>query len=448
MSVNVTIPACTVYANTLAEANAMAESLACNDARTKRLSMSNLPSWRCAFESFSQTVYFLGATGAFTWQLYSGAFPTGMGMTQLSSNTALFTGTPTTPGTYTFTIRVVMSPTTDFRKTFTMVIFGFVTGSDLPDGTTGTAYSQQIVADGGSGNYLFELESGALPDGLSLGPTGFITGTPTTEETGLFTVRVTDLVTPAHTCTQDFQIEVVAPPVVPRWYYWTLDEAGDVARVDSVAGLILTPGAHMGGGFVSLTAAAGKFSNAVRFQNISPVPGDFAQTVGPLVGPYLNQLAHDGTGFSLCFWIKVNSFGTSLGYVDYKSVVQHGEIALKFTGTFGAYVTCMDDGEAHSEDLTVVMIAGTWYFFHLFYNGTLNKMGYQIDNGAATYASFTPTITAATAGMVSLFQQGTGTPNDFLVDETIVRVDTMFTAAQLAYLYNAGAGRTWPITLP
>lgn len=251
-------------------------------------------------------------------------------------------------------------------------------------------------------------------------------------------------------CTKDYAITVTAPAA--RYYYWTLDESGYGNRVDSVAGLTLTPAPHIGGGYVSLTSAAGKFSNAVRFENIVPIPGDLQQAVGPSVGPYLSQLAHDGNGFSLCFWIKINVLGDRVGYVLYFSQIQRGDISLMFS-MYGMWVRCLDNDGINSEDVPIVLSTGIWYFVHLFHDATLSKMGFSVNNGAETYASFTPTISSAVSGMVSLYQLGTwgGTgigPNDYLVDETIVRLDSKFTAAQLAYLYNGGAGRTWPLTLP
>ena len=64
-----------------------------------------------------------------------------------------------------------------------------ITTTTLPGGTVGTPYHHQLQATGG-GFILWELFSGALPDGLTLKmTTGEISGTPTTEETATFTVR-------------------------------------------------------------------------------------------------------------------------------------------------------------------------------------------------------------------------------------------------------------------
>ena len=64
-----------------------------------------------------------------------------------------------------------------------------ITTTTLPGGTVGTPYHHQLQATGG-GFILWELFSGALPDGLTLKQTtGEISGTPTAEQTAQFTVR-------------------------------------------------------------------------------------------------------------------------------------------------------------------------------------------------------------------------------------------------------------------
>ena len=54
--------------------------------------------------------------------------------------------------------------------------------TSLPRGYVGQAYAQLLSAVGDP-TITFTLNSGALPDGLSLAPTGWITGVPTTAET-------------------------------------------------------------------------------------------------------------------------------------------------------------------------------------------------------------------------------------------------------------------------
>ncbi|MCX6769353.1 MAG: Ig domain-containing protein, partial [Candidatus Micrarchaeota archaeon] len=51
--------------------------------------------------------------------------------------------------------------------------------TSIPNSTSGSAYSYFMQATGGSGSYVWSVEGGSLPDGLSLDwPTGEIAGTP------------------------------------------------------------------------------------------------------------------------------------------------------------------------------------------------------------------------------------------------------------------------------
>jgi hypothetical protein len=72
-----------------------------------------------------------------------------------------------------------------------------VTTPSLPNGTSGTPYSQAIQASGGVAPYSWAVSAGALPHNLSLPPSttnsATISGTPDTGVQGLaFTIQVTD----------------------------------------------------------------------------------------------------------------------------------------------------------------------------------------------------------------------------------------------------------------
>jgi hypothetical protein len=69
--------------------------------------------------------------------------------------------------------------------------------ASLPTGTQGAAYSQSIVASGGTGPYSYAVTGGAPPDGLMLGVNGTLAGTITSAGSYTFTVTATDV----NTCT-------------------------------------------------------------------------------------------------------------------------------------------------------------------------------------------------------------------------------------------------------
>jgi hypothetical protein len=103
-------------------------------------------------------------------------------------------GVPTTPGDYSFVVRVIDSQGNVGQRLIRIHVsaMGFVQAG-VASATIGVPYNQTFDVRGGVAPYTFSLSTGALPTGLSMNPsTGAITGTPST--TGAFSVgiRVTD----------------------------------------------------------------------------------------------------------------------------------------------------------------------------------------------------------------------------------------------------------------
>jgi uncharacterized protein (TIGR03437 family) len=80
-----------------------------------------------------------------------------------------------------------------------------VTGS-LPAAVAGNVYGQALAASGGIPSYTWSLVSGSLPGGLTLAPSGTISGTPGVSGTFSFAVKVTD--STGASATQGFSIVV------------------------------------------------------------------------------------------------------------------------------------------------------------------------------------------------------------------------------------------------
>jgi len=81
------------------------------------------------------------------------------------------------------------------QGTTAVAVFGVSTTS-LPTATVGTAYSATLAAVNGTTPYTWAMVSGALPSGLTLNPSGTITGTPDVNGNFSFTVQVTDSTAP------------------------------------------------------------------------------------------------------------------------------------------------------------------------------------------------------------------------------------------------------------
>jgi PKD repeat protein len=98
-------------------------------------------------------------------------------------------------GTYTVTLSVVDNDGLSSSCSNTVTVgCGNITinPATLPAGTVATPYSQQITAGGGAPPFTFTISSGSLPAGLTLSPSGLISGTPTAAGTSNFAVTVTD----------------------------------------------------------------------------------------------------------------------------------------------------------------------------------------------------------------------------------------------------------------
>lgn len=141
--------------------------------------------------AFNHGVAASGGVGTYTWSA-AGVLPTGLAL----SDSGVLNGRPTQPGTFTFSITVTDAANQSVTRTFTLTVTAALQipiSSSLPHAIAGKAYSQQLVATGGSGSgYLWTITSGNLPIGMALTPVGVVSGVATVSGTATFTVRVQD----------------------------------------------------------------------------------------------------------------------------------------------------------------------------------------------------------------------------------------------------------------
>jgi FtsP/CotA-like multicopper oxidase with cupredoxin domain len=162
--------------------------------------------------AYSQTLGMTGGTSPFAWSVSVGTLPAGL---SIAPATGVISGTPTTAGTYTFTILLSDSVGGAATQAYTVIInvAPVITTTTLPNGQVSIVYSQVIAATGGTIPYAWSLSTGALPPGLSLGPsTGIISGSPTTAGTYSFTVMLTDSV--GGIATQSYSVMINAIPAI------------------------------------------------------------------------------------------------------------------------------------------------------------------------------------------------------------------------------------------
>ena len=148
-----------------------------------------------------------GAVDTFT--ITAGSLPPGLSMpATYGAAGTIVGGTPTTAGTFTFTVHAV--PFASPSAPGATGTYSIKVGPPPPlavsfpstccsAGTVGTAYLQNFFSSGGVGPFAWSVASGALPPGLALSSpsapqvTGNeLNGTPARAGTFRFTIKVTD----------------------------------------------------------------------------------------------------------------------------------------------------------------------------------------------------------------------------------------------------------------
>jgi hypothetical protein len=106
----------------------------------------------------------------------------------------VLSGTPTTEGSYPFTVRAALVDGRADTKALQIDVRAPVAIAvrTVPRSEIGVPFQLGLVASGGSGTYTWTLSSGALPSGVALAANGTITGTPRTGGIFRFTATATD----------------------------------------------------------------------------------------------------------------------------------------------------------------------------------------------------------------------------------------------------------------
>jgi hypothetical protein len=169
--------------------------------------------------AYSQTLTGGGGTAPYgNFVVTVGALPAGL---TLNSSSGAITGTPTSGGAFNFTIRTTDSTTGagpyNGSRVYSMTVNAptiAVGPTTLPSGTQSSAYSQTIVATGGTAPRSFAVTAGALPVGLTLAAGGGLTGTPTVNGSFNFTVTATDSSTGSgpYSGSRAYSLVIGAPP--------------------------------------------------------------------------------------------------------------------------------------------------------------------------------------------------------------------------------------------
>lgn len=146
---------------------------------------------------------------SYTWSLVNGSLPPGITL----SSGGLLGGTPTTAGTYLFTVSAAdpTNPSNNGVRLIRLIVtpLVLVNSVSLPFGNVGTPYSQTLSVTGATGSVTWSVDFGYwLPPGLSLSSAGVLSGTPSAAGRHFFNLTATDAA--GRVLTRQFNLEIFA----------------------------------------------------------------------------------------------------------------------------------------------------------------------------------------------------------------------------------------------
>jgi hypothetical protein len=205
-------------ADTSGQQDTQAFTIVVNPSSPPQITTTSLPAGTVN-QPYSRTVQAAAGIGALTWSIPVGSLPPGLTIAPLTGPNVTISGTPTTQGTSTFTVRVTDTlgqfATQALSITINLPARPNITTTSLPAGTIAQNYNQAVLATG-TAPLNWSISAGSLPPGLMLNPSGTITGAPTASGTFPFTVRIADTFGQSDTQALSILVSTDNPPqIVP-----------------------------------------------------------------------------------------------------------------------------------------------------------------------------------------------------------------------------------------
>ena len=249
-------------------------------------------------------------------------------------------------------------------------------------------------------------------------------------------------------CEKPLSITITSTPTVLNIAYWNLNDVNVNANVDQVSGdpVIVSTGFPFGSSSSSVPAL---ISRGVQWDATA-----FANGFDGLVYQQSNNIAYTGLGFSFAFWINIKSgpiaFTSDTALFTYYPNIGDLTFKMEWTGTpstpgggmltLNASTFPFELPGLNAWHLCVLVMTAAGDISASIDGAPLTLLG----NGGAMPAQ--PLATAQLAIHLNIIFAG-GTGPMYLTDEVAFFSGTL-SDAQVAYLYNGGAGQTYPLTLP
>ena len=214
-------------------ARLLTAALALSAAGPLQITTTGVPTAAVSSTPFSYTWTATGGTTPYRWSIAAGTLPPGLSF----SSAGLLSGTPTSLGTFGFTVHVADTGnlSADFATKMTITAPPLtITSAPITSGTLNFPVTLPFTGTGGVPPYSWKLSAGTLPPGLFLTPTALLSGVWTTPGTYNFTFTLTD--SAGSTATQTESVTVATATVLPAGV------VGNAYSASTSAGATLAPG--------------------------------------------------------------------------------------------------------------------------------------------------------------------------------------------------------------